>query len=136
LFDLYAQEVQFVVVYISEAHAFDGVSPNTARNAPLVEEPITFEERFAVAGKCMVSLSLQRLPAVVDGIDNQVNRNYQAQPDRMYLVGKDGKIAYAGGRGPRGFKPKELQKAIRKELGLEVLNPQAKVVEAPQAEQE
>ena len=39
-----------------------------------------------------------------------------ALPDRLYLVGKDGKITYAGGRGPRGFKPDELEDAIREEL--------------------
>lgn len=105
-----------MVVYISEAHALDGASPNTMRNAPLVEEPITFEERYSVAGTCMVSLALKRLPAVVDGMDNATNIHYQAQPDRIYLVGKDGKIAYAGGRGPRGFNPFELEQAIRKEL--------------------
>ena len=105
-----------MVVYISEAHALDGASPNTMRNAPLVEEPITFEERYAVAGTCMASLALKRLPAVVDGMDNATNIHYQAQPDRIYLVGKDGKIAYAGGRGPRGFNPFELEQAIRKEL--------------------
>lgn len=110
--------MQFLVVYIAEAHALDGVSPNTAKNAPLVEEPITFEERYTIAGTCMTSLSLQRLPAVIDGIDNAVNLNYRALPDRLYLVGKDGKIAYAGGRGPRGFKPWELEEAIRKELKL------------------
>lgn len=108
--------MQFLVVYIAEAHALDGVSPNTMLNAPLVEEPISFEERYAIAGTCMVGLSLQRLAAVVDGMDNAVDRNYQAQPNRLYLVGKDGNIAYAGGRGPRGFNPFELEQAIRKEL--------------------
>lgn len=120
-----------MVVYISEAHALDGASPNTMRNAPLVEEPITFEERYSVAGTCMASLALKRLPAVVDGMDNATNRNYQAQPDRIYLVGKDGKIAYAGRRGPRGFSPFELEQAIRKEL-----QPAEPVSEPPVPEQE
>ena len=33
-------------------------------------------------------------------------------------MGKDGKISFAGARGPRGFKPDELEDAIRAELGL------------------
>jgi len=41
---------------------------------------------------------------------------YGAWPDRLYLVGKDGKIAMAGGRGPFDFKPDKLEKAIQKEL--------------------
>lgn len=108
--------MQFLVVYIAEAHALDGASPNTMQSAPLVEEPISFEERYAIAGTCMTGLSLQRLPAVIDGMDNAVNFRYQAQPDRLYLIGQDGKIAFAGRRGPRGFNPFELEQAIRKEL--------------------
>lgn len=37
--------------------------------------------------------------------------------DRLYLVGRDGRLTYAGGRGPMGFEPDELEAAIRVELG-------------------
>ena len=50
-------------------------------------------------------------------MDNKVNRAYAAAPDRLYLVARDGTIAYRGGPGPFGFKPAELEAAIRKELG-------------------
>jgi len=63
------------------------------------------------------------MPAIVDKLDNRVNRAYGAQPDRLYLVGKDGKIAYAGDKGPRGFAPGELEDAIVAEL--------AKIGDAP-----
>lgn len=56
------------------------------------------------------------MPALIDRVDDKVNQAYQALPDRLYLVGKDGKIAYAGARGPRGFNPDELGDAIVKEL--------------------
>jgi len=45
-----------------------------------------------------------------------VNKAYSAHPDRLYLVGKDGKIAYAGAPGPQGFNPDQLEEAIRAEL--------------------
>lgn len=35
-----------------------------------------------------------------------------ASPDRRYLAGIDGRIAYAGGRGPWDFRPGDLEKAI------------------------
>jgi hypothetical protein len=38
-------------------------------------------------------------------------------PTRLYLVGKDGLVAYAGGLGPFGFKPAELKEAIDAYLG-------------------
>lgn len=102
------------MVYIREAHAIDGQAPMA--NGPLVEEPITDGERHSVAKTCVTKLSLQMIPAVVDRIDNAVDAAYQARPDRLYLVGRDGRIAYAGGRGPFGFKPDELVDAIEKEL--------------------
>ena len=51
-------------------------------------------------------------PMVVDGLDDAVNRAYAAWPERLYLVDLDGKLAYCGRPGPRGFEPKELDKAL------------------------
>lgn len=56
------------------------------------------------------------ITSVIDHVDNNVDASYQARPDRLYLIGKDGKISYAGGRGPFGFRPSELSQAIEKEL--------------------
>lgn len=38
-------------------------------------------------------------------------------PGRLYLVGRDGHIAFQGGEVPFGFKPEELAAAIEDELG-------------------
>jgi len=108
--------VQFYVVYIREAHALDGRAPLGGSGMPIVEEPITMAEREKVAAVCMTRLELEPIPALVDGMDNRVNDAYAAAPDRLYLVGRDGKIAYRGGPGPFGFAPDELEAAIQKEL--------------------
>ena len=84
----------------------------TGRGAPLVEEPITFAERSRLAAQCATAMKIERLPALVDEIDDGAGDAYAAWPDRLFLVGKDGRIAYAGGPGPRGFKPEELARAI------------------------
>lgn len=57
------------------------------------------------------------IPAVLDRIDNKVNDTYKGWPDRLFLVGRDGKMAFSGGRGPGGFIIADLDAAIRKELG-------------------
>jgi hypothetical protein len=77
----------------------------------LVEDPIDDKERLAVAGTCMDELDLP-MPALVDRIDDKVSRAYGGWPNRLYLVGKDGKVAFAGTRGPAGFEPDALEKAI------------------------
>ena len=50
------------------------------------------------------------MPTLIDRADNQVNQAYGAWPDRLYVVGVDGKIAYQGGPGPGGFKVAEVEK--------------------------
>ena len=74
-------------------------------------EPTTSEERLAVATSCAVGLKME-MPMAVDGLDNAVASTYGGWPDRLYLVGRDGRIAYQGGDGPFGFKPAELEEAI------------------------
>ena len=103
----------FLLVYVREAHAIDSAWPMT--DGPLVQDPIDDAERGAVAGRCVASLGLPMV-AVIDKVDDAVGKAYAAWPDRLYLVGKDGRIAYAGGVGPAGFKPDELAAAIAVEL--------------------
>ena len=108
--------MQFYVVYIREAHPLDGRSPLGGDGHPIVEDPVSQQERDAVAQVCMSKLALEPIPALVDGIEDSVSRNYSAYPDRLYLVGRDGNIAYHGFEGPFGFKPDELEDAILTEL--------------------
>ena len=105
-------------MYIHEAHALDGTFPLKGRG-PIVEEPITHEERREVARTCGEALDMWPLKMLIDDIEDSTAIDYAAWPDRLYLVDKKGKIAYAGGEGPRGFKPDELEAAIRQELGLD-----------------
>lgn len=127
LHDLYHQyhnHVQFLMVYIREAHPVDGWWLGGGITGTLtkaigftaatdVYDPKTIEERQAVAGRCWVELEYE-IPICVDTIDNAVNTAYAAHPTRLYLVGLDGRVAYAGGLGPFGFKPAELGEAIGK----------------------
>ena len=80
-----------------------------------IEDPVSDKERMKVANTCVAKLKLP-MPAVIDKIDNKVNDAYSGHPDRLYLVGKDGKVAFVGRRGPRGFRPDELEDAIKDEL--------------------
>lgn len=107
-------------MYIREAHALDSPVPNL--QGPLLEDPISFNERSGVATRCTADLNLP-MPALVDGMDDAVNQAYQGHPDRLYLVGRDGRIRYAGERGPRGFDPDALEDAIVRELGETVAAP-------------
>ena len=76
------------------------------------DQPKTFDEREQVAEACAVGLDL-KMPTLIDDMDNTTDLAYSALPDRLYLVGTDGKIAYKSGRGPMGFRPDEFEAAIK-----------------------
>ncbi|MBM3974410.1 MAG: hypothetical protein FJ301_09960 [Planctomycetes bacterium] len=113
----FGDRVEFLFVYCREAHPVDGVSPGAKT---MIEDPITNAERREVASKFVEEIGFA-MPALLDQVDDAVSKAYASFPDRLYLVGTDGKIAYAGARGPLGFKPAELEKAI--ELALAPPNP-------------
>ncbi len=88
------------------------------REKILVEQPRDLESRTKVCESMLDKLEID-LPPLIDGLDDAVGKAYNAWPDRLYLVGKDGRIAYQGGPGPSGFKPVELETAIRRLLESE-----------------
>ncbi len=116
MWETYGDDVQFYVVYIREAHAMDSLVPLAGSGNPLIEDPVAMDERLEVAQVCMTKLALEPIPALVDEMDDHVNDIYSAWPERLYLIGRDGKIAYRGKPGPGGFDPGGLEEAIQEEL--------------------
>lgn len=81
----------------------------------LFKQPTKLEEREDVAKTCSAKLDI-KFPVLIDGMDNKTNTDYSGWPDRLYVVGKDGKIAYKGRPGPGGFNVKEMSDALEKLL--------------------
>jgi hypothetical protein len=113
----YRDRVDFVVVYIREAHPEEGWVVQMNRDQDIqVQDPASDEARHEVAATCAIHLKIQ-MPVVVDKVDDEIARAYGALPDRLYLIGKGGRVAFRGEPGPFGFQPEALEKAIEKELG-------------------
>jgi type I thyroxine 5'-deiodinase len=104
----------FYAVYIVEAHPTDiwQMKSNLKDNV-LFANPKTDEERAFVAGACVRKLGI-KFPAVIDGIDNRTEVAYTGWPDRLYLIDRDGKVVFKSKPGPFGFKPDQLEAAIKK----------------------
>ncbi len=114
----YAGRVAFFVVYIKEAHPEDGWVLDTNRSEQIaVDDPASTEARAEVAKACSVRLRI-RMPVLIDGIDNEAAKRYGGWPDRLYLIERDGRIAFQGEEGPFGFRPAELNAAIHAELSI------------------
>lgn len=53
-----------------------------------------------------------RMPGALDTMDGRAEKAYAAWPERIYIVGRDGRILYKGDVGPFGFHPDEAEKAL------------------------
>ena len=126
IFEQYRDQVQFLNIYIREAHPIDGwwlgrrlTKKPVERYAPKVSmeyyDPKDFEERVSVARDCISALDYC-VPTYVDDMDDAVNKAYAAWPTRLYLIGLDGRVVYAGGMAPYNYKPVEFKSEIEKSM--------------------
>lgn len=126
LYAQYHERVQFLSIYIREAHPVDGwwmgvrltrkpVQMFAPKASLDLYDPQTIEERRAAAGQCEESLQYG-IRTYVDEMDDRVNKAYAGWPTRLYLIGLDGKVVYAGGMGPYDFHPRKLKRAIERYL--------------------
>jgi hypothetical protein len=108
----YKDRVQFVSVYIREAHPVEGWRMMSNDQVGItIKQPRTKTERDTVARECCSVLAMD-MPLVVDGLDDRVGHLYSAMPDRLYIIDRAGRVAYKSGRGPRGFLPAEMEQSL------------------------
>ncbi|MBZ5625355.1 MAG: deiodinase [Acidobacteriia bacterium] len=112
MFDTYRDRVAFYAVYIQEAHPSDiWQMRSNVREGVVFRNPRTDGERFQVAESCVRTLGIH-FPALIDGIDNTVERLYTGWPDRLFLIDRDGRVVYKSAPGPFGFHPANLEAAL------------------------
>jgi type I thyroxine 5'-deiodinase len=116
MYERYRNDAAFFVVYIGEAHPSDAWQlPSNIRDKVVYASPADFEERAELADVCVTRLGI-KLPALIDRFDDSTDRAYSGWPDRLYLIARDGRIAYKSNPGPFGFKPSDLEAALRAQL--------------------
>lgn len=112
LYERYGEQFHFLVVYVREAHPSDGWAMRRNEAAEIVlPQPQKYEERSAVAKQCR-SFMGDRIPLVVDEMDDPVGREYSGMPSRLYLLDGDRQVLFKSGRGPHYFRPSELEEAL------------------------
>ena len=108
----YGDRVDFFIVYIKEAHPEDGwILEENREEGIALDDPRTAAERADAAATCVLRLQTT-IPVLLDDEENTAAAAYGGWPDRLYLVGSDGRVAYQGEEGPFGFRPDELERAI------------------------
>jgi type I thyroxine 5'-deiodinase len=89
--------------------------PSNERDHVLLYSPRTDGERFENAGQCVRKLGI-RIPALIDGIDDKVEKAYTGWPERLYAIAPGGRVVYKSGAGPFGFAPKEMEASLHRFL--------------------
>jgi hypothetical protein len=117
VYQAYKDHAEFYLVYIREAHPDSILLTLQGKEKKLLKIAQTqkIDERAEVAQQCVATLNLT-MPTLIDREDNQVNAAYGAWPDRLYIIGVDGKIAYQGGPGPRQFRVDEVEKWLKENV--------------------
>ncbi len=103
---------EFIAVYIKEAHPSDGWKMSGNERVGIrIKQPELFEDRVKAAAQCCGALEMT-IPMVIDSIDNRVGEAYSGFPDRLYVIDREGRIAFKSGRGPFGFIPAEMEQEL------------------------
>ena len=112
IYQRFHDRVEFFVVYVQEAHPTDGwQTDSNLQEGVLFRQHQSYAEREEVAQTCSLDLHIG-LPIIIEEMDNAIDETYGAAPERLYLVGVDGKVAYQGGAGPHFFNLDEWERAI------------------------
>jgi type I thyroxine 5'-deiodinase len=88
---------------------------SNVREGVVFRNPQDDTGRELVANACVRKLHIA-IPALVDSIENRVERDYTGWPDRLYLIARSGDVRFKSEAGPFGFHPDHLEAAIKEEL--------------------
>jgi type I thyroxine 5'-deiodinase len=118
-------------VYIREAHPSDAWQMAiNVREKVVFASPKSLEERDEVANSCVRKLGIE-IPALVDDIQDTVETAYTGWPDRLYVIDRQGRVAYKSAPGPFGFDPHGVESTLQRLLpvstALLYTSPQAPV---------
>ncbi len=112
----YSDTVNFVIVYIKEAHPDDEWQMESNEESGVIySQPKSTEERRELARAFIDQMDVQT-ETLLDDIDNTAMACYAAWPERLYIIGTDGRIIYKGGMGPFYFDPDEVEEILLKEF--------------------
>lgn len=114
LYEKHSTDIDFFWVYAQEARASDNGLPDSKNPESIesVKNHRNLGERKSAASHCATSIK-SPIPVLIDDLDNTVTIRYHAHPTRLFIIGKDGNISYAGPPGPGNY-VEEFGKALER----------------------
>jgi hypothetical protein len=115
VYEQFKDRAEFLFVYIREAHpdsVLSVVGSDGLESLLKIPQAADASMRTSSAAFCQRSIKLS-MPIAVDGIDNAVGKAYAGWPNRMVVVGTDGKVVYASDPAPGGTNAERLSAWLR-----------------------
>jgi len=112
----FEDRAEFLTIYIKEAHPEDEWQVDSNEDQGVCyTQPQTLEDRVMIANDFFERFKYP-IPLVVDPMSNPAEDAFAAWPERLYVIGVDGRVAYKGGTGPFNFDPDELEQWLEDHL--------------------
>jgi hypothetical protein len=113
LFEANKKEIDFKIVYIRDTHPVLGfrAPTNDRRGIGSEAEPKTLADREKWACEDRKKMKCT-IPVVMDTFDDKTLNAYDAFPQRVYVLDKNGKIVYSSS-GLVGFDLENVSKAVK-----------------------
>jgi hypothetical protein len=112
VFESRKPDVDFRIVYIRDTHPALGfrAPTNDRRGIPPEQEPKSVEDREKWACEDRKKMKCS-IPVVMDTFDDKTLKAYDAFPQRVFVLDKDGKVAYVSS-GLSGMEAGAVEKAL------------------------
>lgn len=118
VYEQFKDRAQFLLIYVREAHPdsiLSVIGANGRESLVKIPQPKNLSTRISNATICQRTKDLD-IPIAVDTIDNRVGKAYAGWPNRMVVVGTDGKILYATNPAPGGTNAQKLRSWLANNL--------------------
>lgn len=100
VYETYKDRVDFVMIYVREAHATDGM----LIGSPTFADPKTTQQRTRMATLCRSNMKVP-FRILIDTIEDSTATRWAGWPIRVFVIGQDGVVGYSSLNGPFGFRP-------------------------------
>jgi tetratricopeptide (TPR) repeat protein len=112
----YRDRAGFLLVYIREAHgASSWQSTANTRAGVALPNASNLDQKRSYASMCVSKLKIH-YPAVVDGMDHAVEKQWSAFPSRVYVLDKAGRVIFNSVLDQQQFDAAALEAALRQAL--------------------
>ncbi|GAC1618369.1 MAG: hypothetical protein PVS2B2_11100 [Candidatus Acidiferrum sp.] len=134
IYNDYKDHANFLTIYVREAHPADEWQmKSNVKDYVCYAQPKTLQQRVTIAND-FVHRFHYPLPFGIDDMNNTANDAYSAWPERIYIVGEDGRLTYRGGMGPFDYHPDEARSWLANRFGEVKHGPPPPTVSVPAAQ--